>query len=216
MSIVDRVNSNLQALYDVINDNIYKSLICDKDGAIPGTITKPTDIDIGAIASQIEYLRKQAILLVQQLFLDQATGEFLKYQLNEYFDSLQLEDETESEWVQRTIATVFQHKVSRATIIYSLRPYSSLEPEITNIIQESAFADFCFADIYTKGSYTMDDGTYVVWVPAIAETYESSFFTIKIILYDTATEDIWTVQNILRKIIAAGISYILVIQYTTT
>lgn len=214
MGIVDRINNNLNALYDVHDDPIYKSLICDEDGTIPTTITKPTDIDIGIIASQIEYLRLFSIDSVKQLYIDQATGEFLKYQLEEFFSSLRLEDETDVEWVHRTIATVLQQKVSRASIIFSLRPYSSQEPEITNIIQESAFADFCFADATNSGSYTMADGTLVVWVPAIAENYQSSYFTIKITLYNTTTDDIWTVQNIIQKILAAGISYILVIEYT--
>lgn len=214
MSIQDRINNNLSALYDVNDDLIYKALICDKDGTIPSTITKPTDIDIGVIASQIEYLRLLSICLIQQLYIDDASGEFLKYTLEEFFSSLRLEDETDAEWVQRTIATVLQPKVSNAAIIYSLRPYSSQEPEITNIIQESAFADFCFADAYNSGSYTLPDGTLIIWVPAIAESFQSSYFTLKITLYDTATEDIWTVQNIIRKILAAGISYILVIQYT--
>jgi len=213
MSITDRTNSNLRTLYN-IEDPIYKSLICDEDGDNPTTITLPTDITLGAITSQIEYLRRLSIDLINQMYIDEATGEFLKYQLEEFFSSFQLEDETDSEWVQRTIATVFQPKVSRASIIYSLRPYSSLEPEITNIIQESAFADFCFADVTSAGSYTMDDGTLVIWVPAIAENYQSSFYTIKITLYDTSLDDIWTVQNILRKVLAAGISYTLVIEYT--
>lgn len=212
MGIVDRINNNLNTLYDVNND-IYKSLICDKDGTIPETITIPTDIDIGAIASQIEYLRLLSIFLIRQLFLDEATGEFLKYQLNEFFDSLQLEDETDVEWVQRTIATVFQPKVSRASIIYALRPYSSQEPEIVNVFQESAFADFCFSDVYNSGMLTMPDGTVVVFVPAISGDYENAFFTIKVILYDATTDDLYTVKNILDKIIAAGISYIIEIRF---
>jgi hypothetical protein len=60
----------------------------------------------------------------------------------------------------------------------------------------------------------MPDGTIVVWVPAIAENYDSSYFSIQITLYDTDAEDIWTVQDILSKIIAAGISYILIIEST--
>jgi hypothetical protein len=211
--ITDRINNNLGALFN-INDPVYKSLICDKDGTIPATITRPTDIDIGAIASQIEYLRFLSITLIKQLYIDQATAEFLKYQLNEFFNSLQLEDESDVEWVNRTIATVFQQKVSRAAIIYWLRPYSSLEPEITNVLTSSAYADFCFADIYTGGTFTMPDGTIVVWVPAIAENYDSSYFSIQITLYDTDAEDIWTVQDILSKIITAGISYILIIEST--
>lgn len=213
MGIQEKINNNLSTLFNV-NDDIYKSLICNKDGTIPTTISKPTDIDIGAIASQIEYLRRLSIDLVKQLYIDEASQSFLNYQLNEFFDSYQLEDESITEWIQRTISTVFQHKVSNATLIYSLRPYSSLEPEITNIIQESAFADFCFADVYTSGSYTMDDGTLVIWVPAVAENYESSYYTIKITLYDTELSDIFTVQNIINKMIVAGISYILTIEYT--
>lgn len=168
MGIVDRINNNLETLFDPENDQIYKSLICDKDGEIPSTITKPTDIDIGAIASEIEYFRLLSIDLIKQLYINQASGKFLKYQLEEYFASLRLEDETDVEWVQRTIANVFQQKVSRASIIFSLRPYSSQEPEITNVIQESAFADFSFADAYDSAtfySYTTIINNVTTWVP---------------------------------------------------
>lgn len=214
MGITDRVNNNLKLLFDVDDDPIYKSLVCDKDGTIPETIAIPTDIDIGAIASQIEYLRLLSIDLVKQLYIDQASAEFLKYQLEEFFSSLRIENETDSAWVQRTIATVLQQKVSQASIIYSLRPYSSLEPEITNVVVESAFADFSFADVYNSGSYAMADGTVVIWVPAVAENAQSNFYTVKITLYDTNNNEILTVQNIIENMIAAGISYILVIEYT--
>jgi len=153
MSITDRINSNLQTVYN-IEDPKYKALICDKDGTNPDTITKPTDIDLGVITSQIEFLRRLSIDLLKQIYIDQASGEFLKFQLNEFFDSLRLEDETDTEWVQRTIATVLGQKVSRASIIYALRPYSSQEPEITTTLQESAFADFSFADAYTTETFT--------------------------------------------------------------
>jgi len=212
--ITDRINNNLAAIYDTENDVLYKTLISNKNGTIPTTILKPTDIDLGAKASMLEYLRRLSINLVTQMYIDQAEAEFLTYILNNFFDSLQLEDETDSEWIQRVIATVFQNKVSNASIIYYLRPYSTIEPMITNIIQESAYADFSFADAYNSGSYTMSDGTLVVWLPALAENFQSTFFTVKITLYNTATADIWTVQNILRKVLAAGISYILEIQYT--
>lgn len=165
MGIVDRINSNLESLYNT-DDPIYQSFIANKNGTIPSIISKPTDIDIGAIASQIEYLRMLSICLVRQLFLDEASGDFLKYQLNDFFNSLKLEDETDIEWVQRTIATIFSQKVSRATIINALMPYSSQEPIISNIIQESAFADFSFADIYIAGKVTEIETTirdYTQW-----------------------------------------------------
>jgi hypothetical protein len=213
MGIVDRINNNLATLYNVENDDIYKSLICDKDGTIPSTITKPTDIDIGAMASQIEYLRLLSIDLVKQIYIDQASGDFLKYQLEEFFNSLRLENETDADWVQRTIDLILKPKVSRASIIYSLRPYSSLEPEITTVTDESAFADVCFADVYNSYSYELDGITWF-FVPAVAENYQFSFYTVKIILYDTETSDVVTVQNLIENMLAAGISYILVIQST--
>ena len=211
--IQERINNNLSALFNVHDDPIYKALICDEDGVNPESITSPTDIDIGVIASQIEYLRRLSIDLIKQIYIDQASAEFLKYQLEEFFSSLQLEDESVQQWVSRTIAIIFQHKVSRATIIYALRPYSSQEPEITNVSTDNAFADFSYANIYVKDK-VLHNGLYVHVLPAIAEDYTSAFFTIKIILYDTLSSDIYTVQNIINNIIASGISVILQINYS--
>jgi len=213
--ITDRINSSLDTLYNINDDPIYKALVCDKDGTIPAVINVPTDIDIGCIASQIEYLRRLTIDLIKQIYIDQASGEFLEYQLEDFFGSLRLEDETDVEWVQRTIAIVFQHKVSRATIIYSLRPYSTQEPIISNVVEDSAYADFSFADIYVKSKSMNPYGTgYVFVFPAVTENYSSAFFTIKITLYNTPSSDIYTVQGILNNIFAAGISYVLQIIYT--
>lgn len=214
--ITDRINNELDALFNIEDDPIYKALVCDSDGTIPEEITSISDLDAGAITNMIEYLRRLSIDLIKQLFIDQASGEFLEYQLVDFFNSLQLEDESDAQWVDRTIAIVFQPKVSRATIIYSLRPYSSREPEITTITTESAYADFSFADVYTSYKATNPYGTgYVFVLPAISESYSSAFFTIKITMYDTLTSDIYTIQDILDKILAAGIDYKLQITYTT-
>lgn len=210
--ITERINNNLSALFNT-DKNSYKVLISDKNGNIPETIIIPTDIDIGTIASQIEYLRLLSINLLKQMYIDQAEFDFLTFILNNYFDSLQLQDETDTEWITRTIATVFSHKVSRATIIYAMRPFSSREPEIINIIQDSAYADFSYADVYIRDEYIL--GTEKIFIlPAIAEDDESAFFTIKIILYDTEITEIFTIQDILDKIIASGMSVIIQINYT--
>jgi hypothetical protein len=202
--ITDRINSNLDKVFN-IDDPIYKSIICDKDGTISGTIGKPTDIDIGATASEIEYLRRLSIDLKKQLFINQASGEFLKYQLEEFFGSYRQENETDAAWVARTIANVFQQKVSRAAIIFVLRPYSSRDPEIEIILEETAFADFSFADVYVRAEVEYMGETVFV-LPAIAENYDS-YYTIKIKLYDTLYEDIEVIIDILNNILAAGISF---------
>jgi hypothetical protein len=211
--ITERINNNLSALFEIDKDPIYRALISDKDGTIPVIINIPTDIDIGVIASQLEYLRELAINMAKQLFIDEAESTFLTYILNNFFNSLQLQDESDAQWVQRVTAIVFAQKVSRASIILALRPFSSLEPEIINISSESAFADFSFCDIFESGKYLLD-GTYIFYMAANAENYESSLFSIKITLQDTLSTDIYTIQDIIDKIIAAGISVKLQINYT--
>lgn len=213
MSITDIINNNLSALLNPDDDEIYKALICDQDGTIPGTISKPTDIDIGVIGSQIEYLRQLSITLLKQMYADQADTEFLEYTLNNFFDSLRLKEETDTAWLDRVVDSIFSQKVSRASIIFLLRPYSSQEPEITNIIIDNAFADFSYCDVYQSGDTTLD-GETVHFLAAIADTSSSAFFSIKITLYDTTNTEILTVQDIINKIVAAGITTTLQIIYT--
>lgn len=226
--VIERINNNLSAVFNV-DDPIYRSLICDKDytpidpdlseygtaeyGTGVYSTLKPTKNDIGALASQIEYLREMGIFLLEQIFIDTAAREFLKYQLETFFSSYQLENETFVEWIQKTYTTVFSSKVSNAAIKYALWPYSSRVPDIYNVVTESAYADFSFADCYLKTDVVFEGETVHV-LPAIAETEASSSFTIRIVLYDTSSDDIFTVANIIENIIAAGIFYILEIQYT--
>jgi hypothetical protein len=214
MSITDRINNNLSAIFNTDDDEIFKALVNDKDGNIPGTINKPTDIDIGVIGSQIEYLRQLSITLLKQMYMDQQDTEFLEFTLNNYFDSLQLRDETEAEWLQRVINNVFSQKVSQSAIIFLMRPYSpGGEPEITNIIVDNAFADLSYCDIYSSGETTLDGDT-IPYLAAIADTSNSAFFTIKVTLYDTPYAEIFTVQDVLNNIVAAGIDVVLQIIYT--
>jgi len=211
--ITIRINDALRAIYEVDNDPIYKAVICDNTGVPASTITKPTDFNIGAIANNIEYLRRFSQDIVKQLYIDQASGEFLKYELETFFKSLRLQNETESEWIARTIALVFQPRISKASIIYALRPYSSLEPEIVNGGGDSMFADVSFADRYTKYTTTFEGDIFVVY-PAYAQTDSSSYYSIVIVLYDTLSSDLYTVSDIINKYIAAGISFKIEIRIT--
>jgi len=213
MTIQDKTNNNLQALFNVDDDLIYTKLICDINGNNPETISKPTDIDIGIFTSMTEYLRRLSKSLLKQIFIDQAQGEFLDFQLEEFFNNLRVTNESDVAWVQRTIELVFNQKVSRASIIFALRPYSDAEPEVSTVVSdESAFADFSYADVYVKATVVFGGGNVYV-LPALAEDFDSSFYTFKVVLTNTATSDLYNVTNLLNKIIASGISYILQINY---
>lgn len=211
--ITIRINDSLRAIYKVDSDPIYKAVICDRDGIPESSIVKPTDFNLGAVANNIEYLRRLGKDLLKQLYINQASGEFLKYELETFFKNLRLQDETEAAWTARTISLVFQPRVSKASIIYALRPYSSIEPEIVQGGGDSAFADVSFADRMTKYTTTFDGETFIVY-PAYAQTESSAFYSIVVILYDTPSASLYTVSDIINKYIAAGISFKIEIRIT--
>lgn len=211
--IADRINNNLSALFNTEDDDIYKALIVDSDGTIPSTISKPTDIDIGVIGAEIEYLRLLGKTLLKQIYLDQAGTDFLEYTLNNYFDSLRLVNESDSEWLTRVTSFVLSQKISRASVIYLLRPYSALEPVVSTDIVDHAFADFSYCDIYSSGSTTLNGDT-VFYRAAIVEGADAAIFTYKVTLYNTLYNEIMSVIEMLNKIKAAGITVILEILYT--
>lgn len=205
-AITVRFNNSLKSVWN-IDDPIYRALICDGDGTIPSTINKPTDIDIGAIAGDVEYLRMLSQSLLKQMYADTATGEYLKYTLQEFFGSTQLEGEDEAAWIQRVNGIVFNQKVSRASIIYAMRPYSpNGEPEIVNASGDAMFADVSFADRYKRDTQEFDSKNFSVY-PSYAQTAESSLYLIIVILYGTSQTDLFSVLDVLKNVVAAGIYY---------
>jgi hypothetical protein len=210
-NVAQNINNNLKAIFDIA-DELYLALISNINGVVPEDIEKPTDIDIGAIASQQEYLRRVSLGLQKQIYIDQSSGEFLKYTLEQFFNSIRLAGETDEDWINRTITNVFNPKVSHASFIVALRPYSTLDPLIENFISFGAFAGVSFAGRYRLFTANWEGNQRRVY-PAIARSLSSSLFTIRITLYNTLSENINTVINIIENIIAAGISYELVIIY---
>jgi hypothetical protein len=208
-NVAQNINNNLKAIFDIA-DELYLALISNINGVVPEDIEKPTDIDIGAIASQQEYLRRVSLGLQKQIYIDQSSGEFLKYTLEQFFNSIRLAGETDEDWINRTITNVFNPKVSHASFIVALRPYSTLDPLIENFISFGAFAGVSFAGRYRLFTANWEGNQRRVY-PAIARSLSSSLFTIRITLYNTLSENINTVTNIIDNIIAAGISYELII-----
>jgi len=205
--ITERINNNLSVIYNIENDDIYNSIICDKDGIIAGTISRPDDIELGAITSQIEYLRILSHSLVDQLYIDQATGLYLKYVLENFFNSIQLPAETESAWIAREIALIFQPRISVGSIISALTSYSDPAPLVERLGYDSGFADRSFADIYDTYVTTYEGDDFYVFSAKSSE-FGSSFFSITITMYNF-TGRVNELINIINAYIAAGITYTL-------
>lgn len=204
-NITTRINDSLQCLYN-IDDIIYQALVCDYTGSIPDVIAKPSDIDIGAMASMIEYMRMLSLSLSSQIYLDEATGDFLEYFLDEYFQTTRLEGETEQSWIKRAKGLLFRPKVSRAALINLLRPYSAVEPEIVNEEDNAMFSDCSFADRYSASTQIVDGKAFHVY-PAVAESFNDILFSIIIKLTRTSPPDYASIADLLSKSIASGIYY---------
>ena len=204
-NITTRINDALKDLFN-IDDIIYQALICDYTGSIPDTISKPSDIDIGAMASMIEYMRLLSLSLSKQIYMDQSSGEFLSFILDEYMQLPRLTGETDEVWATRAKKILFQPKVSRAALISLLRPYSTEEPVIINEASNAMYSDCSFADRYSAFTTTTGGKKMVVY-PANSETYNNIMFSIIIKLTKTNPDDYASVTDLLEKSIASGIYY---------
>ena len=109
--------------------------------------------------------------------------------------------------MQRVISIVFEPKVSNASIIYAMIPYSpGGTPTLSSGADESAFSDCSFSDVYITRTVTYNGQPFHIY-PAYSQAVENTMFSLCVTLYNAATTDIPTVANILSKIIAAGIYY---------
>lgn len=200
-----QINNNLEAFFDT-DDETYKLFFSDKLAEYPTIINKPTDLEIGFTASIWEYTRILSKNLVNQLFWEKSDDKFLRIFLENYFSTPRLEGESNSDWIERVIVKVLRPKVSKASIINALRPFSSQEPKVENSVSGGMFAGFSFASRYT--SYFGDfNGEEKKVFPAIAQSSDFSIFSITVTLYDTATNDILSAIDTIEETIAAGITY---------
>lgn len=167
-------------------------------------VLKPTDYNIGVIASILEYLRQSDKEFVLQLYLDKAVGEWLDYIAIERFGIMRLDGETPEQWVDRIIDIIIGPKLSKAAIIYNTRKFSVDEPAIVEGI-DGAFCDVSFEGYYKESFFDSERGKWVI--PAIIQDLSSDEFYFRLYLTGTTESDIMNVVNTVDRIKAAGIEY---------
>ncbi len=207
MTIVDQLNRYLQAIFNT-NDVIYKSAVADKDGVPAGVINKPTDFNSGQIANVLEYLRGLSKDLLKQIFLDQAEGKYLDLIAQDNIGLTRYAGESDVDFVARIQKFLIADKISKAAIIFCMRPFSSPgEPVILEGEQDAAYATFSFAGVYSTFQIAAPPVYLNHFVfPAISRSQQSAFFFV-IQLENTPAADIFKVIDLLNRIVAAGIVF---------
>jgi len=214
-NISEKFNSYLKMFNH--NDPIYKSVFCDKNGIENATIINPKDLNIGAIASMLEYNRRLTISLRKQIFLNQAVGDILDDFCYTIFGLQRIQGETDAQFSDRVTRYILSNKVSPAAIINVLKNYSSQMPEIIEGQLDAAFADVTFATRYKSMQQCLDtNSVYYGWwiMPAIPIGTDGGEFYFTVIMYDLEPQNILTVIEIINDFKVAGVGYGIEIVYT--
>lgn len=202
------LNKYLRALYET-DDPIYKSLVADVDGIPAGTINNPQDYNAGAVANMLEFVRQLSLCLIDQLFLDRASGKYLTLTTHEIIGIVKFEGESNSVFVSRIQDYILGYKVSRAAIIFYTRPFSSPgEPQILDGLDDAAFADVSYSDNNTMFQLGVNPPFTNWWVlpgVTISEQGASYFFVLR--LENTASADIVKVVDLVNRWKGDGIGY---------
>lgn len=213
-NIAKVVNKYLRALYDIEHE-IYKSVISDENGIASPTVNNPMDYNIGAIAGVLEWNRNLTLSLINQLFLNQATGKFLNLQAHDQIGIVRYYGESDVDYAKRVADFIIAPKISPASIIYYLRPYSEDEPIILEGRQDSMFADVSFSDNITEFQIETPGQYFEHWVsPAIAGSAATLSYYFIVILKNTLSGDVQKVMDIIDRWVASGINYEVQITYS--
>lgn len=172
-------------------------------------LSQPQNLNLGAIGSTLEWIRKLSISLLAQLSLTTAEDKFLDFMIHDHIGIVRFENETDSEYRERVRNYIIAYKVSRAAIIYHTRPYSNPgEPQLLDGVDDAAFADVSFSDVYTKFRNTQAGPFYDWWVfPAITTSVGGSAYFFVLRLENTDSADIAKVIDLVNRWIASGIAY---------
>ncbi len=207
-NITKLLNKYLKPKFDVTHA-IYTALISNSANTPPGSPSKPSDLNIGAIANILEWTRLLSKGLLNQLDLTLASTKYLNYTIQDLIGIVRFESEIDADYLQRTVNYIIAPKVSEASIIYYTIPFSS--PGLPQILDgtETAFSDVSFSDNYSEfQNKTPGSPEYDYWIfPALSNENSGGAYFFILRLENTATADIIKTVDLVNRWIAAGIRY---------
>ena len=197
-----------RAIWDT-EDPMYRSMVADLTGIPNPTIVKPTDFNNGVYAGMLEWNRQLTLTLLKQIDLSQASSKWLDYITQNHIGINRSKNETDSHFVNRVQEYIIGKKISPGAIIYFTRQFSpNAEPIIEEGIQDGAFADLSFTDIYTGFRNTVIGDQFDWYVfPAIATNSTVAAYFFVLILEGTSSDDIPMLFDYVNRWIGSGIGY---------
>lgn len=206
-TIARTFDRHLRAIFDT-EDPVYKSLISTEPSSPEATVTKPMDLNAGAIASVFEWLRRLGKDMLIQLDMSQAEERFLNLAAHDHIGIVRYPGESDGDYVYRVQKFLFGEKTTRAAIIHHMRQFSTTEPLILEGIHDACFADVSFTDVYQGFRNQTPGPEYQHYVfPAITTNAAGSVFFFILELTETPSSEIKELLDWMDRWVSVGISY---------
>lgn len=183
---------------DVDPANIINLLVMADD-------IKINDINTGAISNILEYTRRLAMFLIDQLNLNMAVKEFLNYYGVTYYNVIRNAGESDTDYADRIARKIFALKQSPVLIQQALLPYAT-QVDVVEGIDDGAFSESSFSDNYRDFQLP----GFIVKA-AIAGEDGGMIFYFKVFMYNVSSIYYQKIIQIIEDYRAAGTAYGVVI-----
>ena len=206
--MADRAIELLNELLKIFNvdSGEYLKLVGDKTKvtSVSGEV-KINDINTGAISNSLEYARRLANYLIDQLDLRLTSDSWLDFIGGEIYGILRVPGETDDDYAYRLriVATLTTVKCTPIGIEQALLRYGD-NIRVIDGIDDGAFADVSFANNY-KDFFPV--GADIIKA-AIAGEQGGLLFFFRVIMENVDSTYYKTIIKIINDFKAAGISYI--------
>lgn len=167
-------------------------------------IVKINEINTGAISNALEYTRRLAFYLIDQMNIQIGSDSWLEYIGKDIFGIEKLAGETDTEYSQRIVDEVFKVKCSPLAIQSILEPYAD-SITIIDGNNTGAFADVSFSDYY------FDIDTPEIIRGALAGTNGGLAFHFRVLLENPDLSRSQKIINLINETKIAGTTYDLLI-----
>lgn len=163
---------------------------------------KISDFDNGAIANVLEYEMNLAEYLIDQLKLNNASGDFMDFIVEKYYDKMREPSETDASLYQRVYDAVFADKVSPLAIKNAIDEFGD-DIEIIEGIGSGAFTEVSFVENINEF-----DGPPIVKM-ATLEVQGGNPYFFRVIISNLLPVNYNKIVERINEYKAAGINYII-------